>query len=261
MLTAVLIYLYGQAVAKLYTFHSYRSGLATALHAAGVEDSMVQLICRWMCPESLHAYRRMGTAEHERLISGAARQNVDSIQSVNVPRVTGDAGYAEVLQQMANSSFAMQREYATAMQHQQGGAQGPPAALHATEPPPTVRRPSDPRPPHAAAGPDHRPPPTATQPNRPRPPQTAPVLGSPTLTPLTAPPQPHASVIVPNTVWPAYRCTEHGGKGWDATVVSVTRLTAVVRFQYAHTRDGRPYQDERLPWCRLCSASTEPPGP
>ena len=41
---------------------SRRSPLASALHAAGVDDAMIQLICRWMCPESLHVYRRMGVA-------------------------------------------------------------------------------------------------------------------------------------------------------------------------------------------------------
>jgi hypothetical protein len=51
MLTAILTYLYGPLVAALCTFHSYRSGLATAppsyaLHAAGVSDAMIQLICR-----------------------------------------------------------------------------------------------------------------------------------------------------------------------------------------------------------------------
>ena len=64
MLRSALAHLYGEAVASLYSFHSFRSGLATALHAAGVSDAMIQLICRWMCPESesLHVYRRMGVA-------------------------------------------------------------------------------------------------------------------------------------------------------------------------------------------------------
>jgi hypothetical protein len=70
--------------------HSFRSGLASALHAAGVEDGMIQLICRWMCPESLHVYRRMGVAEHEALIRRASGCHVDCTQSVNVPTVVGD---------------------------------------------------------------------------------------------------------------------------------------------------------------------------
>ena len=36
LLRQVLAHLYGQRVAELYSWHSYRSGLATALHAAGV---------------------------------------------------------------------------------------------------------------------------------------------------------------------------------------------------------------------------------
>ena len=46
LLRAALTYCYGQAIALLYSFYSYRSGLATALHAVGVEDAMIQLICR-----------------------------------------------------------------------------------------------------------------------------------------------------------------------------------------------------------------------
>ena len=52
------------------------------------------LICRYMCPESLHVYRRMGSREHERLINQASTMNVDAIQSANVVRVVGDQGYA-----------------------------------------------------------------------------------------------------------------------------------------------------------------------
>ena len=73
LLRATLAHLYGEAVASLYSFHSFRSGLATALHAAGVDDAMIQLICRWMCPESLHVYRRMGVAEHESSVRKASR--------------------------------------------------------------------------------------------------------------------------------------------------------------------------------------------
>ena len=64
MLRSVLTHLYGEQTAQLFSFHSYRAGLATALHAAGVEDSIIQLICRWMCPESLHRYRLIGLREH-----------------------------------------------------------------------------------------------------------------------------------------------------------------------------------------------------
>ena len=65
LLTAVLTYLFSAAVAAIFTFHSYRSGLATALFAADVPDGVIMLMCRWMCPESLHVYRRMTAAKHD----------------------------------------------------------------------------------------------------------------------------------------------------------------------------------------------------
>jgi hypothetical protein len=56
-----------------------------------VEDGMIQLICRWMCPESLHVYRRMGVAEHEALIrraSGCATSTVPSRSTCRQSSVT-----------------------------------------------------------------------------------------------------------------------------------------------------------------------------
>ena len=59
------------------------------------------------------------------------------------------------------------------------------------------------------------------------------------------------SVIVPATLWPNYVCQELGGAGWAARIRSVTKYTALVSFTYARTRDGRPYQDERVDWSKL----------
>ena len=106
LLRAVLTHLYGARVASLYTWHSYRSGLATALHAAGVSDAVIQLICRWMCPESLLVYRRMGTVENERNIAAAQRVPVDSLQSANAPRVAADEGYADLLRDINGTRTA-----------------------------------------------------------------------------------------------------------------------------------------------------------
>ena len=64
-----------------------RAGIGGFCH-----DDEITLICRWMCPESLHAYRRMGTLEHERLINRASTMNVDAIQSKHVVSVSGDEG-------------------------------------------------------------------------------------------------------------------------------------------------------------------------
>ena len=58
----------------------------------------------------------MGTAEHERYVQQASRCNVDTIQTVNVPTVAGDENYSELLSHMAQSTFALQRDFAAAMQ-------------------------------------------------------------------------------------------------------------------------------------------------
>ena len=71
------------------------------------------------------------------------------------------------------------------------------------------------------------------------------------LSPLTPDNAVHRRVLVPVEVWPRYNCTEHNGAGWEATVVSCTRVTAVVKFAYARAADGRPYENERLPLERL----------
>ena len=54
-------------------------------------------------------------------------------------------------------------------------------------------------------------------------------------------------VIVASEAWPSYACQEHGGAGWSATVRRLSRSTATVSFNEARTRDGRPYQDARVP--------------
>ena len=230
LLRDVLAYLYDARIASVYSFHSFRSGLATALHAAGVEDSMIMLICRWMCPESLHAYRRMGTAEHERLIAQASTVRVDSIQSGNVATVSGCERYAEVMQHVSAGPRETQRAYAAAASgaDDDASAEGPPQQM-----PQLPLQLSPPRRAHAA-------PPLETR--------TPPRLGT---TPLTERPRAGDPVLVPSNLWPQYRCKENEGHGWSATVKSVTTVTALVRFTTATTRAGEPYADVRLPWGKL----------
>lgn len=54
MFRAAMSMCFGKAVVAAYTWNSYRIRLATALHAAGVNDARVQLIRRWLSPASLH---------------------------------------------------------------------------------------------------------------------------------------------------------------------------------------------------------------
>ena len=225
ILQLVLTYLYGATVAALYTWHSFRSGLATALHAANVPDAMIMLICRWMCPESLHVYRRMGTREHERLINEASTMNVDAIQSANVVRVVGDQGYAALFADLQLNQTAHSREF----------EQTSSAALD------TRARQLTPT--------EGRSPTAPPVPKRPRPQRQQPShVGPPArLQPLPSTPQAGDAVVVPASLWPAYSCKELGGAGWTATITNVHRSTARVSFDLARTRDGRPYEDELLP--------------
>ena len=225
VLQLTLAHLYGATVAALYTWHSFRSGLATALHAANVPDAMIMLICRWMCPESLHVYRRMGTREHERLINEASTMNVDAIQSANVVSVVGDQGYAALFADLHLNHTSHSREFDRTF-----SASRDASARRLTPVQPTS--------------------PTATAPPaQPRPcPQPPARISSPVrLQPLTGTPQTGDAVVVPASLWPAYSCNELGGAGWTATVSRVHRSTARVHFDLARTRDGRPYEDELLP--------------
>jgi len=54
-------------------------------------------------------------------------------------------------------------------------------------------------------------------------------------------------VLVPSSRYPRHRCDEHGGAGWEAQIVSATGVSAVVRYLYARTAGGRPYEDTREP--------------
>jgi len=237
LLQLALTHLYGATVAALYTWHSFRSGLATALHAAGVSDAMIMLICRWMCAESLHVYRRMGTREHERLINTASTMNVDAIQSANVVQVVGDQGYAALFNDLSLNTRAHLRDFEQASRAaldpdaRQLTPVGPAAS-------PVTAAPTGPR----AGG-------RALQPAIIEPPAR--------LFALPGAPMPGDDVVVPAELWPAYSCRELGGAGWTATVTRVHASTARVSFLLARTRDGRPYQDELLPLSALRTLDAE----
>ena len=161
-----------------------------------------------MCPESLHVYRRMGTARNASLVHKAMRAPVDLIQSANVPNVMADHGYALLVDEVAKPrDRAAQAEYErtlqTALEPFASTTRNPlhlPAQVQATTAP--------------AGG-------------------LAAAVGD--------------LVLVPRTIWPAYACKENSGRGWTARITARTTRTAVVEFVQARTPDGRPYLPERLP--------------
>ena len=220
MLKTVLLFCFGAAVAAVYRWHSWRAGLACALYAAHVDDATIQLVCRWMCPASLHKYRRLGVSGNDALIERAKTATVDSIQSANVPIVQGDHGYAELLASFRGGS-EMQADYERALTSREH------------EEAPRHKRPSKSpvSPPRASAVASI----AAARVSATQQPQLASSL------------QLGAVVILPSSWWPGYKCKENGGRGWSAVILSISNSTAKIEFVAARTTDGRPYAPMRVP--------------
>ena len=89
---ALLKYACGQLgepqLAKLFSVHSYRIGLATRLRSAGARDSRIQAYCRWLCPESLHIYARWDYDEYEKWIRKARTRPVQVGETRNLPALS-----------------------------------------------------------------------------------------------------------------------------------------------------------------------------
>ena len=92
----MLVHCFGGSAAKCYSWHSLRIGLATALKAANVDDSIIQMICRWMNPESLRAYARHGQSLHINCVDQAEKAIVNTMQMANVPKVCNTEGIAAI---------------------------------------------------------------------------------------------------------------------------------------------------------------------
>jgi hypothetical protein len=93
-LTQALTRLYDAKVASCHSWHSLRIGLATALKAAGCSDDIIQMICRWMNPDSLRAYARHGHSLHINWVDQAERAIIDTKQTTNTPKVCNSEGNA-----------------------------------------------------------------------------------------------------------------------------------------------------------------------
>ena len=74
---------------------------------------------------------------------------------------------------------------------------------------------------------------------------TVPDQPTPLIQPSTF--HPGMDVVVATSAWPAWKCAEHGGAGWAATVRRVASTACRVSFTVARTRDGRPYADAVVP--------------
>ena len=62
------------------------------MRAAGCPPDVVQLICRWMCAESLRIYSLKGISEHAHWISCAENAPVDAVRGAVYPVVSAGEG-------------------------------------------------------------------------------------------------------------------------------------------------------------------------
>lgn len=72
-------------MAKLCTWHSHRSTLATRLHASHATVGDIQAMLRWKSEESLRAYLRLSRHFQSKMLAAAEHASVAAVQSTNVP--------------------------------------------------------------------------------------------------------------------------------------------------------------------------------
>ena len=128
LLHHALVNLYGEKIASCYSWHSLRSGLATALKAAGCADDVIQMICRWANPESLKVYARHGTSLHINWVDRAEKAIVDAIQASSVPKVCNSEGNIALLHAFTGDIPARARHVLNNADRDAGDAQAPPPA-------------------------------------------------------------------------------------------------------------------------------------
>ena len=211
VLRRLLLHCFGTAAAAVYSWHSFRSGLACALAVAGANDATIQLLCRWMSADSLRLYRRMGSQEMISWADKAERSHVDTIQLPNIPIVDAADGFGPLLRRC---DVDLTDREATLQELTQPLAT---ARAPARKRQRTADEPSDDEDDHV-----------------------------PDTSPLTADNATGRRVLVPAHVWPAYACNERGGAGWEAIVRRASSDHARVEFVRARTGSGRRYADADL---------------
>ena len=73
---------------SLYTTHSCRIYLCTALGAAGKSSAEIQAICRWQSVESVQIYNRMQPADYARHLDDAAQATITSYLMIGAPIIS-----------------------------------------------------------------------------------------------------------------------------------------------------------------------------
>ena len=76
--------------AAKYSFHSFRSGFACALLAAGCPPATIQALARWSSEESLKVYARLNPNDYGCWISKAMLQRTESTTTRHLPPLIDD---------------------------------------------------------------------------------------------------------------------------------------------------------------------------
>jgi hypothetical protein len=235
LLKAVLTHCFGAGVASVYSFHSFRSGLACALYASGCPDPMIQLLCRWMNPASLRLYRRMTPGQCEELIRSASTADVASIQTANIPRVSGDQSFATINGWECPPSDLL-RLFNAAQSGTDADGNGPPARKTANRATPASPRQA--RKPSASR--DVATPGTPRTPVKPRHDPKSVTAEAPAGCAWTV----GARVAVDRTAYPDESCNEHGGLAYEGTITGFTSSTAKITFKKISRRTNTNYRGD-----------------
>ena len=91
LLTALL----GASAASTLSWHSFRIELACRLRAVDCPDSVIQLICRWSCPESVQTYAQIGTQQNVDWLRKAHQVQHDAVRTNNLPQLDNSDYFAE----------------------------------------------------------------------------------------------------------------------------------------------------------------------
>jgi hypothetical protein len=90
-----------------HSWHSWRSYLASALKAAGADNSTIKAMVRWASDKSLKIYARDSRSDYCSWLAKAATANVDSINLSSLPEMDDDETHA-VLHGILNSNTSIE---------------------------------------------------------------------------------------------------------------------------------------------------------
>lgn len=119
MLHTLIAALFGEQIARVISWHSFRIGLACALRAANCPDAHIQLICRWKCAESLRVYAQLDSTNHTAWLRKAAEVSFDALRTANIPQLDNAEELAELAQPTARTTARPTAQPAGAVAAQQ----------------------------------------------------------------------------------------------------------------------------------------------